>query len=278
MRKKDRYMMREKGLPYYLEDVIIRTPVGLTMFEFFDGKEVKWGVREEFINIFDDRLCLSTPQFENMTDTDGKDLERVIYLGDGKLVFHGKLNGSEVFFRVNEACVSENDFYQMEDYGGKNAVTLKANKEFALMKYEKDGLEKLVFFNIKDFKKYSNEFDFISKENYFLKSYVYKRPEWGYPSKVYRLFMGFIDENGTLVKQYGYDFDKKEIIKFPLTEDGLIDDEKMQKYVENQKDDTSFKCYCNYRRYHQILSDFKQDWCVPKILPTLEKKNKINKK
>ena len=67
---------------------------------------LKRKTHEEFISIFDDRLCKSTPLFDNMTYKDGKDIDRVIYLGDSKFVFHGKINDSEVLMLdVNKRAV-----------------------------------------------------------------------------------------------------------------------------------------------------------------------------
>ena len=47
MEKENKYMLREKGIPYYYEYDLTRNPgVYLKEFEIFDGKEVKWGVNE----------------------------------------------------------------------------------------------------------------------------------------------------------------------------------------------------------------------------------------
>lgn len=223
MRKEDRYMMRAKGLPYYYDEVLERTPVGLKIYEIFDGKEIKWGVREDYISIYDDKLYKSTPLFENMTDIYGKDKERIIYLPEYKTIIHGKINGSEVLCRIDDG-ISEENFYTLETFSGKDVKIYENNKETALVKYKSNGLNKCLYFNYKDFRPCSNEFDVIDKTNFFIKNYVTN-------GKI-RTFFGQINEDGTEVKPYGYDFNKQEYILFPLTEDGLINEEEMMDYVE----------------------------------------------
>ena len=231
MRKEDRYLLREQKIPYYFDDIIVRTKgntkstypgVYIKMYEIFDGEIVRWGVREEYNSVFDDRVCKSTPLFENIVDESGKDKERIIYLGDSKFIFHGKINGSEVLCKLNDDVMSE-DFYKIEDFPGENVTIEEIDKDTVLAKFKLDGLNRCMYFKYRDFRPCSNVFDFVDASHYFLKTYVLN-------GKV-RRFLGQINEDGTMVKPYGYDIDKKEYFLFPRTEDNLIDDELMMDYI-----------------------------------------------
>ena len=69
MEEEKKYRLREMGIPYYYEDDLTRNPgVYLKMFEIFDGKEIRWGVREDYISITGKKTGRVTPLFENMVD------------------------------------------------------------------------------------------------------------------------------------------------------------------------------------------------------------------
>ena len=53
MEKEYKYRLREDNIPYYYEEVISQDPIRLVMYEMFDGKEVKWGVREDHNSDYD---------------------------------------------------------------------------------------------------------------------------------------------------------------------------------------------------------------------------------
>ena len=235
MRKEDRYKKKEKGLPYYYDYVIERTPVGLKEYEIFDGNDVKWGVREDYISTNDDKLYMSTPLFENMVTKDGKDKERIIYLPEFRYIVNGKINGSEVLCKVNKSAISENDFCEIKEFGEEATIEIDDNK-IAFVKYKKDGWDKCVYFDCDKFKPISSEFDVIYREKFFIKSYILRVGTsicWEY---IARVFIGEIDEKTKKTKLYGWDKSKHKMIKFPLTDDGFIDDEKMMVYVEKTKD------------------------------------------
>lgn len=268
MRRKDIPMMREKGLPYSFDYVLERTPIGLKLYEIFDGKEVKWGVREDFISIYDDNLYLSTPSFENLVDENGKDKERIIYLPNYDFVIHGKLNDSEVLCRVNKTATSENEFYKIEDFGGKDVKIYENDKINAFVGFNGDfGIRKCMYFNYKTFKPSSNVFDYIDITNFFLKSYVVG------DNKI-RLFFGQLADNGIEVKPYGYDVSKHEYFKFPLTDDGLIDENEMKKYIE--KDDfVDFNEADLYRVFQNALNKTMDIGAYGILLrPVIERLNK----
>ena len=229
MRREDIPMMRKKGLPYHYDYVLERTPVGLKLYEIFDGKEVKWGVREDYISIYDDKLYLSTPLFENMVDEDGKDKERIIYLPNYDYVIHGKLNDSEVLCRVDKCAKSESEFYKIEDFGGKDVKIYENDKINAFVGFNGEyDIRKCMYFNYNTFKPSSNVFDYIDISNFFLKSYVVG------DNKI-RIFFGKLADNGLEVKPYGYDISKNEYFKFPLTDDGLIDENEMKNFIEKDE-------------------------------------------
>jgi hypothetical protein len=243
MRKEDRYLMRKKGLPYYLDDVLERTPVGLNIYELFDGREVKWGVREEFISIFDDRLCQSTPLFTNMVDENGKDKERIIYLPGYKHIIHGNLDGKEVLCQVDKTSESEFDYFKIMDLGGKDIQVLEKDDEKIYLTYDVDGLKKYIYFDYINFKPCSNSFDYIDTTNYFLKSYQV--------SNRVKLFFGKLNDNKEVLP-YGYDVINDEFIQFPLTDDGLIDEEIMNDYVSD--DPTISSSYENYKYLQETIN------------------------
>ena len=236
MRKEDCYMMRQKGLPYYWEKVLERTPVGLNVYEIFDGKEVKWGVREEYISAYGDRLCKSTPLFDNMVDELGQDRERIIYLPGYKHLIHGNLNGHEVLCQVNKCALSETDFFQIMDLGGKDIKVLEKDEDKIYITFNVDGLKKYMYFDYNNFKPCSNVFDYIDTTNYFLKSYQV--------GNRVKLFFGKLNDSKEVLP-YGYDIINDEFIQFPLTDDGLIDEDIMNEYVDN--DPTKRSGYENYK-------------------------------
>ncbi len=230
MYKEKKYEYRKDKKPYTFSEPVSENPnvrtgvmpgVSYKMFEIFDGNEVKWGIRESYISIYMDYICKSTPLFENMTDENGKDLERIIYLGNSKFVYHGKINGSEVLCKINGS--SEESFYTIEDFYGNNVKIQEKNDGIVFVTFKLDGLDKCVYFNCHTFSKCSNEFDAIDEEGYFLKNYVIN-------GKM-RRFMGQIDLDTFMVKPYGYDINKNEYIIFPTDDKGLIDDDIMMDLV-----------------------------------------------
>ncbi len=258
MRKEDRYMLREKGIPYSYDEPVTETPdvrtgvmpgVSLRMYEIFDGKEVKWGIREDYISIYFDRVCKSTPLFENMTDEFGKDKERIIYLGNSKFLYHGMINGSEVLCKINDS-LTDDDFYTIENFTGKGVKFTEKDKNTALVKFIDNGLNKYMYFKYREFRPCSNVFDYVDDKNFFIKSYVVDNK--------LRVFMGKINDDGTEVKPYGYDMNRREYINFPLDEDGLIDEDEMYDYVK-----TDAHLYgeniSNYRYIQDNITSFLMD-------------------
>lgn len=228
MRKKDKYILREKKIPYYQDEVLTRNHgaangvmpgVSLKVYEVFDGKDVKWGVREEYISIFDDRTCKSTPLFENMIDEYGYDKNRVIYLEDSKFLLHGKLNGSEVLAKINSNMVPNSNFVSIENFGGEDVRIREENDDKAFICYKENGFKKCMYFDLKEFRPCSSIFDAIYADNCFLKSYVINGE--------IRAFVGKIHSKEHTVKSYGFDINRKEYFLFPLDENGLIDEEEM---------------------------------------------------
>ena len=234
MKREDRYILRKEGIPYYYDEIISRTPnikngvmpgVSAKIYEIFDGKEVKWGVREEYISIFDYRVCRSTPLFENMVDENGKDKERVIYLGDSKFVFHGKLNNSEVLCRFSDN--EDNQFVEIETFGGKDVKITPYMNGTALIETHDDVLPKCYFFDTNKFVRCSNIMDVLYKNNCFLKSYQYG-------DKV-RVIMGRLTYSPIMVRQFGCDVNKDDVILMPLDEYGLLDENEMINYLNKEK-------------------------------------------
>lgn len=233
MERNDKYYLRENKIPYYYEYDLERKPVSLKMFEIFDGNEVKWGIREDYITIHDYKYCRMTPLFQNMTDEElGNDKERFIYLGDNKVIIHAKLNNSEVLCKLNNEDTSfEKPILDIEDFGGDN-VEIQELHEAALVKYHEDDIPKCVYFDYKNFAPCSNEFNIIYNENFFIKSYIIN-------GKV-RMFLGKLSYPIGVVRSLAYDINKGEFINFPLTSDELIDEEKMMEYFKKDKPNMGF--------------------------------------
>ena len=231
MYKEKRYEYRNNNMPYSYEEPITENPgvrtgvmpgVSYKIYEEFDGKEVKWYIKESYISVYMDYICKTTPHFENMTDEYGKDLERIIYLGNSKFVYHGKLNGSEVLCKINDS-LTDDRFCIIEDFSGDSVKIEVQNDGLAFVTYKLGGLDKCVYFNCHTFSRCSNEFDAIDEDGYFCKNYVLN-------GKM-RRFIGQIDMNTFMVEPYGYDLNKNEIVLFPTDKDGLIDDEIMMNEV-----------------------------------------------
>lgn len=233
MRREDRDKLRKEGIPYYYDEVLTRSKgdtnstypgVVLKMFEIFDGEQVKWGVREEYISVHDDRVCKSTPLFENVVCIYGVDAERIIYLGNSKFVLYGKINNSEVLCRINENSYTEHDFYKLETFSGCDTKLSFLSDDKVIARFKLDGFNKCMYFDYKNFQFCSNLLDCVDDNDYFIKTYVVRNEV--------RSFLGQLDSSDYTVKPYGFDMDKREYILFPLTEDGLIDEEKMEKYAD----------------------------------------------
>ena len=231
MRKEDRNNLKINGIPYCYDEVLIgnkedvnNTYPGkvLVMYEVFDGEKLKWGVKEEYINAHD-RVCKSTPLFENVGNIYDDDSTRIIYLGDSKFILRGKINNSEVLCRINENSYKDNDFYQLETFSGCDVKLSFLSDNKVLAKFKLDGINKCMYFDYKNFKFCSNLLDCMDDNNYFIKTYVVRNEV--------RTFLGQLNDDYT-VKPYGFDTDKREFMLFPLTEDGLIDEEEMEKYVD----------------------------------------------
>lgn len=223
MEKENKYMLREKGIPYYYEYDLTRNPgVYLKEFEIFDGKEVKWGVREDYIKITDGKYCRMTPLFQNMTDENGKDIERFIYLEDYKFLIHGKLNDSEVLCKLNDNSSLDTNLVDIMDFGGKDVKITVYKDGTAQVRYKENDLPRCIFFNYKDFSLCSNVFDGVYDKGYFLKSYII--------NDHLRMFLGKLSYSPITVKEMGYDINKQEFISFPLNDNGLIDENEMMNY------------------------------------------------
>ena len=247
MEKETKYRLRDYNIPYYFEETLSRNPNVLVMYEMYDGKDVKWGVREDKNGICDKKYCRSTPIFDNLVDDRyGLDQERIIYLKDNRFVIHGKLNNSEVLCKISENRYLDKHLVKIEDFGGKDVVIRKENDEKVIVYYKKDGLDKRVFFDCEEFRIYSNEFDVTYVDSCFLKSYLIN-------DKI-RLLAGKLNTKTGVVKPYGYDINNNEFITFPLDENGLINELEMISFLNEDKVIGFDKEeYINMPKYNLIL-------------------------
>ncbi len=208
--------LRNIKTPYYSEnDINLTSGVILKEYEIFDGNKVLWGIKEN-----DCGLCKTTPLFDNIVDYRGFDKKRILCNDENGLIIHGKLNDSELLARINPQSRINSKFLFIEDFGGKNVRITIEDDENALVNIENDDLKKYCFyFNYKEFKQYSNNFDLVTVDSVFLKSYII--------DGTIRPFVGLVNTDNGVVKPLGFDICKQDYIDFPLDENGLIDDNKM---------------------------------------------------
>lgn len=223
-----KYELRKRKVPYYYEDVITRNPgVSLKMFEIFNGEEVRWGIREEYISITDKKYCASTPLFENVVDEKGFDRERIIYLKDSNFVIHGKLNNSEILGRIDSSAMLEQRFFGYQDFGGNDIkISDEENKKVRIM-FKNNGYDRQFYFDCEKFTKYGNVFDIIYVNSFFIKSYEID-------NKV-KVFLGKLNTTNGMIYPVGYDIVNEKYFDFPLDKEGFINEYEMVTMLSRDK-------------------------------------------
>ena len=227
MNIEEKYELRKRKEAYSYEEKLID---GINIYEYFDGNKALWGVKEAGN---DNSLCRCTPPMEVIVDNEGKDVRRVFPLDNGEYIIYGRENETDILYRVNIGSKLETKFYKKEDFGGEDLKVQFVGNNIALIKYKNRFFYQRLYVTLNDFKPCSNVLDVVNKNQFFLKSYNISKgtPGIDYTDCI-RLFGGILEDDGITVKQYGCDLDKNKVIKFPLTEDGLIDDKKMEEYVK----------------------------------------------
>ena len=100
----------------------------------------------------------------------------------------------------------------------------------AFIKYYENDLPRCFFLDYKTFNRSSNIMDVLYKKNScFLKSYQYG-------NKV-RVFMGRLYYCPIMVRQFGCDVNKDDVILMPLDENGLLDENQMIDNIKKEKKD-----------------------------------------
>ena len=247
--EENKYLFREKGVSYFYEKEINEQ---YKMFEIFDGKEVKWGVKEENTKIPQEQQCRMTPLFQNMTDEYGQDKERVITLKDNRIILHGKLNDSEVLCRFTNDSSIDSPLVEINDFGGKD-VTMTMYHGNALIKYFDGNLPRCYFFDYEKFAPCSNVFDGVYEKGFFIKSFIVNGR--------LRMFLGKLTYCPVEVKMPTYDINRQEYVLFPVNQDGTINEEKMNDYFKKDSKyigfDKDIYNYLNRDDLGSILFDLK---------------------
>ncbi len=231
MEIKDKYELRRRKEPYSYEEELVKDE--LNIYEYFDGEKALWGVKEVKYN---GTICRCTPPMEVITDENGKDIRRVYKLDNEEIIIRGKKDDFDVLYRVNISNKLESRFYKKEDFNGEDLIMQVVDYNMAFISYRDGIYKKCLYIGLNDFLPRSSVFDVINKRNFFLKSYYIREEllEGGCKDYV-RTFAGLLENDGMTVKKYGWDLDKDKAIKFPFTQDGLIDEEEMKKYVRKTK-------------------------------------------
>ena len=268
-----KYELRKNCTPYYFENDIKKiNDVILKEFEIFDGKEVKWGIREDYINNSYKKYYNTTFLFDNIKDRYNCDKKRILYCGDDTCVFHGKISNKEVLGKINIHPLYNRDFLVLNYFGSESVKIVENDDNTAFVKFQDNGLEKCLYFNYKDFRPCSNIFDLVYANNYFIKSYQIN-------DKIY-VYLGKVNIHNGFIKPYGYDINKREIIYFPINDNGLIDEKKMISNI--QKSDLSIGFdFCFYKELFKInliilLNNLNIDGYD--VLKELDKENSEKKK
>ena len=263
-----KYELRKRKEAYSYEEKLIDD---INIYEYFDGNKALWGVKEAGN---DNSLCRCTPPMEVIVDNEGKDVRRVFPLDNGEYIIYGRENETDILYRVNIDSKLETKFYKKEDFDGEDLKVQFVGNNIALIKYKNRFFYQRLYVTLNDFKPCSNVLDVVTKRQFFLKSYNISKgtPGIDYTDCI-RLFGGVLEDDGITVKKYGYDFDKDKIIKFPLTTDGLIDEDKMKEYVK-----TTISCYRSAERYEGTISWVNYLNAEPKIRKANNAKAKVYKK
>ena len=101
----------------------------------------------------------------------------------------------------------------------KNIEIDVSRVDTALIKYLEGDMTRCFFLDYQTLTRCSNIMDVLYKNNCFLKSFRYG-------DKV-RVFMGRLYYCPIMVRQFGCDVNKDDVILMPLDENGLIDEEEM---------------------------------------------------
>ena len=236
----NRFNLRNAKMPYSLDswDIASYEKDGFVVrvHENFDGKDISWFVYQEYTDEYGHKHYITSPVFENVVE-DGSDRIRLLYETKEKdaIFFIARRNGSDVVYRQGLFIpINGLSSAKLEDFGGDKAVIeiVKPNK--LRVDYSKNGAKRVILFNLDTFKPYSNEFNGIYDDKYFIKSYPLDEN-----NEYRRYIVGVVDRLTGEISPIAYDINRMEYIELPLTEDGLIDDEIMQ----NEKID-----FCGYPR------------------------------
>ena len=257
-RSTEKYEYRKNKIPYRYEVTVARElGMSLKIYEFFDGENVKWCMGMDAETMSNGKTFNCTPLFDNIAIDEDNDKLRVFYRNEsyGNFVLVGKLNGNEVLCEVLPGVMSnDKSFSKLYKFDGENVVVspLTDDKpyQFVRVDYTKNGEQKIVLFDCKEFEPCINEVDRIYRSYAFLKSYIVN-------GKV-RTFVGEIDRETKKLKPYGYDINKDEFIEFPTTSQrvfshyDVIDDEEMMHQLEMEKGDIGFDIWV----YRETDKDF----------------------
>lgn len=113
----------------------------------------------------------------------------------------------------------------------------------SLIKYHDGSLPKCFFYDFKKNIICSNIMDVLYKNNCFLKSFQYK-------DRV-RVFMGRLTYCPVMVRQFGCDVNKDDVILMPLNEYGLLDENKVMEDLKKEKKDISI----SVDKYRKAITD-----------------------
>lgn len=227
-----KYKYRQDKQPYRYELALYRHGgEAVKMYEFFDGEKVTWSVSQDFTSEVVDKYCNSTPMFENVVDENGKDRERIIYKSKDQfgMTLLGRINGSDVLYNLSTTNLQISpNFNKMEDFGGKKVkIDILADNKVKVNYHDYIYTDKVILFDCEKFKPFTNEFDGIYDNKYFIKTYAKE-------NFYVEVFVGELDYDTGEVKPVGYNLSKGEFIEFPIT-DGLINDDEMKKMVLEDK-------------------------------------------
>ena len=218
------------------------------VFEVVNGDEVKWGFRKEIHTNSGEYIYITTPLFENMVDEEGKDKQRVVFENTDCFVLHGKLNGSEVLCRVSKDATRVEDFYRIDDFGGKNIQIRPYANGTALIETHYGDLPECFFYDLEKERCCSNIMNRLYDNNFFLKCYRFG-------DKV-RVFMGHLNYNPIIVKHYGCDANKNDVIMFPLDDSELIDEQQMMDKIQKDEKKKSTRTISIAKYQEALQGDF----------------------
>ena len=234
----DKYDYRREGIPYNLKRKIVKCGgFSLVEIEIFDGKKVEWFITEEAESLGNFTFTSTTPIFDNLRFANGQDKARIIFKDDmmGRLVVRGKLNKKEVLCEVNSSGgILNPDYFSIYPINGNNVEMFYENKKQGILRidYNRDGLERSIYFDCKRFEPCCSEIDILYANNCFIKTYVV--------NDRIRVIIGELDLSSKTIKSMAYDPIKEEFFELPFVSKpfhyDMIDDTLMMQMLGEDKD------------------------------------------